>query len=257
MKISTIFKKISRHKISAILFWLVIWQLVSMKIGQEILLVSPFSAVKRLLELSFEPVFWISIKNSLLRIMAGFFLGLAAGSIMAAISSVKNWFRELVEPLISTLQAVPVVSFIILSLIWISSRNLSIIISFIMCLPIIYRNILSGIKSIPKELEEMADVFEIGIIKKIRYIYVSELSPYIKSGCSIAIGLCWKSGVAAEVIGMPLNSIGENLYESKVYLNTSDLFAWTIAVVILSILLKAVVIKTLDTIINKLEITGI
>ena len=204
------FKKISKYNILAIFFWLGLWQLLSMKLGQEILLVSPVSAIKRLLELSQESFFWISIKNS----------------------------------------------FIILCLIWVSSENLSVLISFMMCLPIIYRNILIGIRGIPKELEEMAKVFRVKKIKKIRYIYLSELSPYIKSACNIAIGLCWKSGMAAEVIAMPRNSIGENLYQSKVYLNTADLFAWTITVVILSILFKTVVIKLLDKLLNRLEISS-
>lgn len=248
------FKKISKYHILAIFFWLAVWQLISMKLGQEILLVSPFSAIKRLIELSQEAEFWISVKNSLIRIIAGFGLGLLFGSLFAVIAAGKKWFRILIEPLMQTIQAVPVVSFIILCLIWISSENLSVVISFMMCLPIIYRNILSGITGIPKELEEMAKVFKVKRIKKIRYIYLSELSPYIKSACNIAIGLCWKSGMAAEVIGMPLNSIGENLYQSKVYLNTADLFAWTITVVILSLIFKTAVIKLLEKTLNRLEI---
>lgn len=256
MKISTMFKKISKYNILAIFFWLGLWQLLSMKLGQEILLVSPVSAIKRLLELFQESFFWISIKNSFIRVSMGFLLGLILGSIFAVIATVKNSFRILLEPLMQTIQAVPVVSFIILCLIWVSSENLSVLISFMMCLPIIYRNILIGIRGIPKELEEMAKVFRVKKIKKIRYIYLSELSPYIKSACNIAIGLCWKSGMAAEVIAMPRNSIGENLYQSKVYLNTADLFAWTITVVILSILFKTVVIKLLDKLLNRLEISS-
>lgn len=254
MKIFTIFKKINKYYFLAIIFWIAIWQLLSMKLGQEILLVSPFSAIKRLFELSQEKIFWISIRNSFFRISLGFFLGVIVASIFAVIATIKNVFKILLEPLIQTIQVVPVVSFIILCLIWISSENLSVVISFMMCLPIVYRNILSGITAIPKELEEMARVFRVKKIKKIRYIYLSELSPYIKSAFNIAIGLCWKSGIAAEVIAMPINSIGENLYQSKVYLNTSDLFAWTITVVVLSMIFKSFIIKLLDILLNRLEI---
>lgn len=225
-----------------------------MKIGQEILLVSPFSAIKRLFELSYETTFWLSIGNSFIRISFGFLLSLAIGILLAIISSDKKSFKILLEPLIQTIQAVPVVSFIILCLIWASSKNLSVIISFLMGLPVIYRNVLEGIESIPKELEDMAKVFRVKKIKKIRYIYLSEVFPYIKSGCNIAIGLCWKSGIAAEVIGMPLNTIGENLYQSKIYLNTSDLFAWTIAVVVLSMLFKKIVMKIIEKIVSTMEI---
>ncbi len=256
MKIFTIFKRINKYHFLAIIFWLTVWQILSMKLGQEILLVSPFSAIKRLFELSQEKIFWISIKNTFLRISLGFIFGFTLASIFAVISTTKNTFKILLEPLMQTIQAVPVVSFIILCLIWISSENLSIVISFMMCLPIVYRNILSGIEAIPKELEEMARVFKVKRIKKIRYIYLSELSPYIKSACNISIALCWKSGIAAEVIAMPINSIGENLYQSKVYLNTADLFAWTITIIVLSVLFKNLIIKLLDIFLNKLEIKG-
>ena len=248
------FRKISKTHVAAIVFWLALWQIASMKIGQEILLVSPFSAIRRLLELSTEGVFWLSIYNSFVRVATGFLAGFIAGILFAAISANSRYFRILIEPLMQVIQTVPVVSFIILCLIWINSKHLSIIISFMMCLPIVYRNMLSGINGVSKNLKDMAAVFKIGKAKRLRYIYLSELSPYIRSACSISIGLCWKAGMAAEVIGMPVNSIGENLYQAKIYLNTADLFAWTIVIVILSVILKKSFLWIINSLINRLEI---
>lgn len=254
MKISTIFKKISNIKFIPIFFWLIVWQIASLVIDQEILLVSPFSAIKRLVELSFEGYFWMSVFNSWMKILLGFVLAFIIGFLLAYLSSTVEIIRNFLEIPINVIQAVPVVSFIILCLIWIDSKNLSIFISFLMALPIIYRNISSGILNIPKELTDVVKVFDVGIYRKFRYIYVSELYPSIKSSIKIAFGLCFKAGIAAEVIGLPKNTMGEYLYNSKVYLNTSDLFAWTIVIVVISIVFQKLIIKAVDIVFKKLEI---
>ena len=101
----------------------------------------------------------------------------------------------------------------------------------------------------------MATVFRVSKIKKIRYIYISEVAPYLRAACSISLGLCWKSGIAAEVIGMPANSIGEKLYTAKIYLNTPDLFAWTIVIIIISICFQKGFLVLIDYLLKRLEIS--
>ena len=95
-------------------------------------------------------------------------------------------------------------------------------------------------------LAEMAEVFEIPVLLRVRYIYASQVLPFFRAGCSLALGLCWKSGIAAEVIGLPENTIGENLYNAKIYLNTPDLFAWTLVIVAVSVLFEKVFLKLID-----------
>lgn len=222
-------------KIWAVVFWLIVWEIMARYIGQEILLVSPVTVLLTFFKLSLTPAFWNSILFSFSRIILGFTLALMAGIILAAISSVYVYIRELLKPLMAVIKATPVASFIILILIWISSRNLSIIISFLMVLPVIYSNILQGIEGTDSQLLEMACIFRISRFRRIRYIYFYQLLPYFKTACSLSLGLCWKAGVAAEVIGIPDGSIGEKLYESKIYLQTAELFAWTLTIILLSV----------------------
>ena len=132
-------------------------------------------------------------------------------------------------------KAIPVASFIILALILFSSKNLAVFIAFLMVLPVVYANILEGIRSADRELLEMAKVFRIPLGRKLRYIYIPQVFPYFRSACAAAVGMSWKSGVAAEVIGIPARSIGENLYNAKVYFDTPDLLAWTLVIVAASL----------------------
>lgn len=249
-------KKKRTIRLWAVAVWLLVWQAVSAWIGQEILLVSPVVVFRRLTELVREAGFWQSIGFSLVRILGGFLLAMAAGILAAGLSARFRRIRELLAPAVLTIKAVPVASFVILVLIWVPSRNLSIVISFLMVFPILYTNVLDGILGTDPKLLEMAKVFEVPKTVQIRYIYVSQVLPFFRAGCSVGLGLCWKAGMAAEVIGIPDGSIGENLYNAKVYLNTPDLFAWTVVIVLISLVFEKLFLAAVDQIVIRLERMG-
>lgn len=233
--ISTTQDKRRIEKIVSVVFALVVWQVSAMLIGESLLLVTPITVVKRLFSLLTEGDFISTIIFSFVRIVLGFILGLVIGSLMAVVAGRFNLAKIMFWPFMVTIKSVPVASFIILCLIWLSIGSLSTFISFLMVLPIIYTNILQGLESTDEKMIEMVRLFDVGWIKRIKYIYLPQIKPYLISACSVAMGLAWKSGIAAEVIGIPNQSIGEKLYEAKIYYSTADLFAWTVIIVILSI----------------------
>lgn len=219
-------------------FWIVLWQLLSMVISEEILLVSPLSALKKLLELIFMKGYWISIFSSLWKISLGLLLSILIGGILAILSFRFSIFKEVVNPAISFLRSIPVASFVIFLLVWINSSYLSIYIGFFMGMPIIFENVYTGIVSVDKNLLEMADSFKVSFEKRFKYIYKIKILPYLRAGILTASGLIFKAGIAAEIIGLQRNSIGENLYNAKIYLNMPELFAWTITILVLSMVFE-------------------
>jgi len=231
----------NKYRIIAIFFWIVVWQLASMKVNKEMLMASPFAVIGALIDLVGKTLFWKSIFYSFIKIVCGFCLGILSGTLLAILSYCNIVFREMISPLIKIVKATPVASFIILALLWVRSANLSILIAFLMVIPVIYINVLQGLHSTDRKLLEMAKVFEISWFKKVRYIYTPAVMPYFVSACSVGLGFCWKSGIAAEVIGLPKNSIGEQLYEAKIYLMTKELFAWTIVIIIISVVFEKLV----------------
>ncbi len=224
----------------AALFWLALWQAASQAVGQEILLVSPVSVLRRLLTLVGEASFWGTVGFSLSRILAGFLAAALGGGIGAALAYRFPWIRVLLAPPVFAVKAAPVASFVILCLIWVPSRNLSVVISFLMVFPIIYLNLLEGLNETSRDLLEMAHVFRLNPWRRIRAIYWPQCQPYLVSAFSLSLGLCWKSGVAAEVIGLPDGSIGERLYQAKIFLQTEELFAWTAVIIAVSVLFEKV-----------------
>ena len=200
--------------------------------------------------------FWQSLACSFLRILSGFLLGMISGVLLAAAASASRRIDELLEPFVQTVKSIPVASFIILVLIWVSPENLSVIISLLMVFPVIYTNVKDGIRSMDRNLTEMAELFAVPLPLRIRYIYASQILPFFRAGCSLALGLCWKSGIAAEVIGLPENTIGENLYNAKIYLNTPDLFAWTLVIVVVSVLFERTFLRLVDLGVRRVERMG-
>ncbi len=221
-------------KLWAVAVLIIIWQIAAVIIDQKIFIVSPLEVIKKLYELFFTSSFWLAIGYSFFRITLGFFIGVITAIILAMLSAKYNFIRDLLSPFMLTIKSVPVVSFVILSLIWFSSENLATLICFLMVLPIVYTGVLEGILHTDENLLEMAKVFRMNTIKKIRYIYFFEVFPFFISAIKVSLGLAWKSGIAAEVIGIPNNSIGEHLFNAKIFLDTASLFAWTMVIVIIS-----------------------
>lgn len=234
------------ERLLAVAVWLVAWQLVANAIDSRIILVGPLEVLSRLAQLVCTGEFWASLATSLGRIGLGFLGGVASGLVLAALAARARPVRVLLAPLMGVLKAVPVASFVILVLLWVGSRQLSVVIAWIMAMPIVYTNVLEGIDQTDPGLLEMADVFGVGALERVRLIYLSQVLPYLRAAVSLALGLSWKSGIAAEVIGLPDHTIGEHLYDAKIYLNTPDLFAWTVAIVVVSLALGALVSRATD-----------
>lgn len=245
MKISTTEKR-RIYYVAAVLVWIVVWAVLSAFVGEEIFLPSPVSVIKSLFSLIPQPSFWKAVGFTLSRVIAGIVLSSVIASVLAVLSSFSGKLEILLSPLEKAVRSIPVASVIILVLLWVKSRNLSVVISSLVVFPVIYTSILSGMKNTSPLLLEMASNYSVGRRKRIRYIYIPSVFPYLKAGMRTAVGFAWKSAVAAEVIGLPKNSIGTALYEAKIYLLTSDLFAWTLVIVILSALFEKVTLFLLE-----------
>lgn len=225
-------------KAGAVLLALIIWQAVSMLVGMDMLLASPMKVTVRLFSLISEPDFILTVLTSLLRIMLGFSAAFVLGILSAFLAGRFHIAETLLWPYIVTFKTVPVASFIILCLIWFSYSQLTVFISFLIAFPVIYSNVLQGIKSTDKNLLEMAEIYKISWNKKLLYILIPAVRPYIISASSVSVGMAWKAGVAAEVIGVVNGTIGEKLYDAKIYFQNADLLAWTIVIIILSVLME-------------------
>ena len=241
------------QRIGAVLLAILVWEGVALAVGHQLLVPTPLSVLERLAGIWLEEGFWSTIWFTFRKIVAGFLLGLALGLGLGSLAGRFPLFEILFRPWAVMVKSVPVASFIVICLIWMSSARLSIFISFLMVLPIVYTNVLQSIRSVDKQMLEAVEIFRLPWRKRVLYLWLPQMKPYLISACSVGLGISWKAGIAAEIIGIPSGSIGQMFYDAKVYFNTTDLFTWTIIVVVVSVLFEKGFLALLKWLYGRLE----
>lgn len=234
--------KVCTERIAAIFVAILLWQLLAMKLDQKLLLATPVDVAKTLGVLVKSQEFYSAIAYSMGRILLGLLIGAAVGIACALLAGRWHFMEVLFWPYFSAMKATPVASIVILCLVWLSSRRLSVFIVFLVVTPVIYTNILAGIKNLDLKMKDMARVFGINGLRRLLYVYLPELKTYIIAAFALATGMAFKAGIAAEVIGTPGGSVGKMLYNAKVYLETPELFAWTLVIIVLSVVVEQVIL---------------
>ena len=222
----------------SVLVWIGIWQIAAMVVSLPLILPSPLDTLRALISLGAQGGFWLSIAHSLVRIIGGFLAAVLAGIMLAVLCFKAATAELLLSPVRSMIRATPVSSFIILVLLWLGTDMVPFFISFLMVLPIIWYNMQEGMAQTSAELLEMAVAYDFTWRKKLKYIHIPSLLPYFYSSVAAGTGIAWKAGIAAEVIAKPELSIGKHLQDTKVYLLTDRLFAWTATIIMLSVLFE-------------------
>ena len=212
-------------------FWLGLWAVLAGTVNQMLLLPSPLQVFLRITELAVSAQFWKTIGVTILRIMTGIFCAIVFGILLAGLSTRFALLDYLFSPLLTVIQSTPVASFILLVLIWIGRNWVPAVISGMMVLPIIWKNLCTGLAEINPQYLQLAKVYRFSKATQLRRIVIPSVMPYFLSAMQI-------SGVAAEVLTVPAFAIGKMIFESKLYMETTDLFAWTIVVILLSLLFE-------------------
>ncbi|MBP2031424.1 NitT/TauT family transport system permease protein [Clostridium algifaecis] len=240
MKISiTVETKLIRKSL-ILVFWLFIWEICSLILSNSILLPSPFEVLKSLIFYMGKAYFWKCVFESVVRVIIGISVSIILGIIVGIFAGLNNSIEDFLQPVVVTVKATPVMSIIIVALVWFTSSNVVIFTAVLICFPIVYTNVIEGIKSVDKNLIQMANIYKVKKKYILKDIYLPGIKSYIVSGILMCLGIGWKVSVASEVLSTPKYSIGFNLLNSKTMLETSELFAWTIVVIALSFIFEGI-----------------
>lgn len=212
-------------------FWLAVWVLVAALVAQPLILPGPGAVALALLRLVCDGGTWAILAGSGARILGGLVFAAVCGGVLAGISSRSRAFARLVAPALSFVKATPAACVVVLLLIWLGSARVSIAAVFLMALPGVYFSLVEGLSQVDKPLEQM---FRLHGVRGWRLFCAHtwrEVLPFVLSCARAVIGMSWKAGVAAELIGMAVGTVGERIYQAKLLIETADLLAWTVLVV--------------------------
>lgn len=212
-------------------FWLAVWVLVAALVAQPLILPGPGAVALALLRLICDAGTWAILAGSGARILGGLALAAVCGGLLAGISVRSRAFARLVAPALSFVKATPVACVVVLLLIWLGSARVSIAAVFLMALPGVYFSLVEGLSQVDKPLEQMFRLHGVRVWRLFCSHTWREVLPFVLSCARAVIGMGWKAGVAAELIGMAVGTVGERIYQAKLLIETADLLAWTVLVV--------------------------
>lgn len=224
----------------AVVFWLALWQVGAMLSGADLLIPIPTftQTIKAFAGLCGTGAFWNATLVSLWHILAGYLASVLLGGLFGMLSGALFWFKTLSAPIVHLMRAVPVAAIIVVAWLWIPSAMLPSVIAFLMVLPIIWSHVDAGLLAVDPQAVELCRVYGMPrreILWRVRFRYAE---PSLRTGCVTGLSIAWKAGVAAEIICNPTGSLGSFLQKAKASVEYADVFAVTLMVVVLSLILE-------------------
>lgn len=217
------------------------WQVAAMAVDAAYVLPAPADVALRLVSLATQPAFWMSVAATLARIVAGFAAGMASGGLLAALMARCPAAEQVFSPFVKILRTTPMVCFVMVALLWARPANLPVVIAALMVMPVAWTDVLDAVRSVDVRYRELAYVWRLPLHARLRLIYLPAMRGRLVASAAVGIGLAWKSGITAEVLALPFWGVGTQIYSAKVGLESADVFAWTAAVVVLSIVLEKLI----------------
>lgn len=254
----SIFKKLIKIILIAT-FWILIWEAASRLVSYDnklllLILPSPFTVIKKWAQLAFTLPFIKAELLTLFRIFLGFVLGCVWGFALGFLTHISNVVYSLLSPVLKIIRAIPVVAIIILMYLFFKSSTLPVLIVCLMVLPLVWQTVNDGLKNTDNSLLEMSKVFSLSKSKTLFSVKLPSIIPNLITACVNALGLAWKSGVAAEVICLPQVSLGTLLWHSKGSVNFDEVYAITLTVVLFSIIIEYLLKFLCDKYLQKTEV---
>ncbi|HBH12779.1 MAG: putative ABC transporter, permease component [Clostridiales bacterium 38_11] len=233
----------NRNRLIGITIILVFWQVLFMFISKDIYLPSPLNVIRSFVQITTDKDFFSILSTTTLRVLLSFAISTFIGVLTGLVCGLNKTIYEIFEPMIVLIRSTPVISIIIIALIWFRSDYAPIFTGFLMCFPVIWSNVVQGIKSTDQHLIEMSKIYKVMPVQIIRTIYIPSAKPFIAAGLTTSLGLAWKVIAAAEVLSLPKYGIGSKLHDSKIYLESDKLLAWTLLIIIISYLFELILMR--------------
>ncbi len=228
-----------------LLFWGGLLWVIALLLDAPLLLPTVPAIGRALLTLMGTGSFWLAILASLGRVLGGLLIGVLLGTLMGALIHLYSPAALLIRPLLTVVRSTPVASFVMLVWSFTGSKALPFVIAALMVLPIVADELSTGLAKADPMLAEVTELYRFSPRRRLLVFRLPAALPYFFGALITSVGFAWKAGIAAEILAYTAGSLGRGIYTAKLYLETAELWAWTLTVVILSLILEVIVKKTL------------
>ncbi|MGE5381776.1 MAG: ABC transporter permease [Methylocystaceae bacterium] len=219
-------------------FLLVVWQVIALAAGSPFIFPGPVTTLRELFYLLGQAEFWPAISTTVLRGLAGFIISCLLGLALGLAGGINRTVFLLLQPIMAVIRSTPVMSVVILAIIWTNSDLVPVMVCLLIAFPILYGNVVEGIRNVDNQLVQMASVYKVRRRRLFFELYLPSMVPFMVAGASNAMGITWKVIIAAEVLCQPLQAVGTQMMWAKMNLDTPRVLAWTVVLVTVSYLFE-------------------
>jgi len=219
---------------SAVILLFVFWKMISLWAGSEQLIPSPEKTFLAVLDVVSRKSFWPSLLTTIGRGLLGFIISLILALLVGIPAGMNSAVFLFINPLLVTIRSTPVISLILLAIIWLGNELVPVFIAVLTMFPIICTNIIEGIRNVDKDLIEMGKTYQVNKRRIISEIYLPSISPFLTSGISNALGFGWRAIIIGEVLAQPGFGVGTQMQNAQIFLQVSELIAWTLIAILVS-----------------------
>ena len=219
-------------------FWIGVWTAAALLVGMPLLFPTPIGVLRRLGELICEPSFYLITACSFGRVFLGIAIATLIGVLLAFATARISILRDAIIPLMTVIKSTPVASFVVLAMLWMGANRVTTFVTILIVLPVVWTNLDIGFSQIDPQLDEVTRIYRLSPLRRLRVLILPSLRPYFVSACRTSFGLAFKAGIAAEIIVLPKVAIGTKIFEAKQYIEAEDLFAWTLVVILITLLFE-------------------
>ena len=228
---------------------ILLWELAALIVASDHIMPGPWTTLLATLRLFTAKSFLTVVGSTVLRGLAGFAIAAASGIILGIIGGLSDTFHAFMKPWIIVVRSTPVVAFVLLALIWLDSDTVPVFIGILTMFPMVYLNIVEGIRSVDPKIVEMASFYKVGRRRLVREVYLPSIEPFAVSGISSAVGIGWRAIVVGEVLSVPQYGIGTVMHSAQTFLQVDVLIAWTLVTILFGALFERL-IRFIDSRLN-------
>jgi len=209
----------------------------------EIILPSPAQTWSALLKLWRNGALVHSLGLTLYRAATGVLIGLGIGVVWGVLNGVSGWIGSVPRPIISGLMAVPPVVLVSLGLIWLGpGPGVSRLVIVLVALPLIVITVEEAVRDLDRGLLEMAHSFRLPRLSRLVHVMAPGVASPVLAATTVTFGQSLRVAIMAELLSA-ITGVGAQIQQAQTNLDTARIFAWTITVVLVVIVLEAAVLK--------------
>lgn len=198
--------------IASILIIVVLWQIASStgifgrvdpKIS-KILLPSPKAVLNESINIIKSGYLLKHIWISFQRVAIGFGIAFFVGILLGILMGISKNLRTMLYPVFRIIAPIPGVAWVPLAILWFGlGNNAAVFIIVVSAITPIIINVLQGVQSLDKNLEDVMTIMKASFIEKIQYMIIPSIIPYVVTGLKLGLGYAWRAVIAAEMVGVP------------------------------------------------------